>query len=582
MAVPPLLPPPVVRVDPEGRASVPQIEWETRLLGALELIEPVVYPEMLGAKGDGNASTFAGTDDTAAIQAALNGFPVVRGRPGKSYKITSRITVPDGTELSDIELLMPSANFNNASLALSERYAANACGIDASGGLTTPYTPRRGVTLRGVTLRYQNTVGLSVSGITARNAEDLRILDCELSGFPTGCGIRVATLSGRTLIQNNYVHDFYDNHDWGVGAVPNITGIELDNDIVNGVGSNNVQITGNHISDMIVGPVMLAAHGYQSDGINVVSYLARGTLIQGNYVEKCGEGIDYFGRFGTIQGNIVYDSYIYGIKVIHGGGFSSISGNSIERSGLAGIVLSGSSSVSQYTEGNVISGNSIFDIDADGVWAESTTACISVVDQGATAYKSPIRNLFVGNTLRPTDAKYAILCNYSGTDNHFVDNLIQAAGSLGRILSALGGTGHRRDANPTAVRAHYSTSFTVGVDATATIPFNTETLDSRGELDTSTGKWTCQIPGNYRVSVNVRVSAISAGREVTVSLVKNNSSSECVHVKYFSGTSDTIVLSDVLPLSSGDIIEVRVSHTDTGVVTFGGGSAFTNLSIEAV
>jgi hypothetical protein len=222
-----------------------------------------------GAIGDG------ATDDTASLQRALNTGRAVFLLPGKSYAVTSPLKVPanggiasDGTG----EIFARASGFTNTDPTAAGRYRPTSTVIDASGMTTIPYTPNRNVTFRAFKLRFESTEGRSVDGIMARNVDGLVIDGVEISGFPAGVGIRLSSIVGESSVTHNRIRDFSSNTDFSKtypGGRAQITGIEVDNDRINGVYSKGIVISDNQIMNLTVGPIFLAAHGFETDGINI-------------------------------------------------------------------------------------------------------------------------------------------------------------------------------------------------------------------------------------------------------------------------------------------------------------------------
>ena len=389
-----------------------------------------------GAVGNGS------TDDTASLQRALNSGRLIILAPGRSYAVTSPLKVPaNGGIVSDGtgEIFARASGFTNTDPTAAGRYRPTSTVIDASGMTTAPYTPNRNVTFRAFRLRFESTEGRSVDGIMARNVDGLVIDGVEISGFPAGAGIRLSSIVGQSAISNNRIRDFSSNTDFSKaypGGRGQITGIEIDNDRING-DSRNIVISNNQITNLTVGPVFLAAHGYETDGINI--HAGTGHRVEGNRISTIGEGIDTYASSGTIINNVVTDSYIFGIKLIHGASGNTVTGNTVRRSGLAGIIVSGSADASQGTEKNTISNNTITEIDPNGAWAKSTTSCIQISDNRGTIHKAR-NNVFSGNILDPgKNGKWVInLAANTGENNSFPNNKLVRSGTRGWVVERAG------------------------------------------------------------------------------------------------------------------------------------------------
>jgi hypothetical protein len=360
-------------------------------------------------------------DQYSTLQQALtvaqgNGGGAVWLTPGKRYTLTTQITIPsrcglmsDGTA----EIYCPVSVFTNTSLGT--RYTATSAAIDMSGLTVSPYTINTAPFLIGVRITSEVGDGRVVDAIVARNVEELRIERCEISRFPVGCAIRAASLVGGSIC-DNWIHDFTSSAVWG--SAPQITGVELDNDRVNSVGSIGVRICRNSIRDLTVSGSLLSTYGFETDGINLAHQATNNCIVNDNWIDNVGEGIDVFGKLNTFSGNNIRNAYIWGLKFIHGASFNSVIGGTIENVGLAGIVFAGSSvaSVGDTTR-NTVSGVTIRTLDYLGVWAANSSAGIAFIDNVGTTGK-PISNVVTGCTVSEgTLGKYGWLDQSTGSRN---------------------------------------------------------------------------------------------------------------------------------------------------------------------
>lgn len=409
----------------------------SRAEGAAAISRPaadIVQASEFGALGNGV------DDDTAALQRALNSGKPVFLAPGKTYSISSRLTVPShGGILGDgtAEVVARSSGFTNADPTGRGRYRPHSNVIDASGSTSAPFVPKQNIVFRGFRLRYEWAEGRHVDGIVARNVEGLTVEHVDITGFPAGVGVRVASVRGKSSIVDNHIHDFSSNTVFVrsfPGSIPQLTAIEVDNDLVNGVGTMGLVIARNRIVNIVVGKTFNEAQGYQSDGINIASEHAERLLIEDNEISNTGEGIDHFGVNGTIRRNSIADSYQFGIKLIHGASHNIVSENTVLRSGLAGIVLAGSASAKHGTEFNTIADNIISELDPAGTWAPHDTSCIQLSDNNATVHKVR-NNVIVRNRLLPgPNGMWAINRGAnSGGNNDVQHNRFEGKGRRGLV-----------------------------------------------------------------------------------------------------------------------------------------------------
>ena len=395
-----------VRLETASGGLIYTVENIAGTSGTIDTISALAF----GAVGNGTA------DDWAAITAALaeaasrtNGAGVWLD-PGYTFRVSKRLVVPskcglfsDGTGT----LSASWADFTNSDAGSPARYSDTAVVVDLSGLLAAPFTRADAPFCTGIRIKFTRAPDGRrnyVNAIIARNCKGVRITENEIDNFPVSQGIKCATWNGGWIC-NNRVHDFYDNNDWTAFGGPTagqITGIELDNDLVNTTPSNGVSICENEVSNMVIGPVSLAANGYQSDGINITKSTTIGTIITDNYINGTGEGIDNFGSQGIISGNHIVASYNFAIKIIHGATGNIVTNNTIRNTGISGIIVTAGLAGSVTSTGyNIIKGNNIRTVDYLGVWvATASTSGIQIrEDVGAvfpTEYNVTTDNLING------------------------------------------------------------------------------------------------------------------------------------------------------------------------------------------
>lgn len=532
-----------------------------------------------GAVGNGVA------DDTAAIQAALTaasvngGGAVALGR-GATYQVTSKINIPSNCGLigdGTATIYAPAASFNNTSL--TTRYTSNSAVIDLSGQTSGPFTANANPFLINVKIQSQVSQGRCVDAVVVRNATSPLIMGCEIYGFPVGCGIKAASLSGESLFANNYIHDFLDNTTSWVGT-PQSTAIELDNDRINSVASAGVKIVNNEINKIQLGAAAVTAYGYQTDGINIAHPTTVDYVIEGNRIIDVGEGVDSYGERGVIAGNVITNSYGYGIKLIHGAAYNVIQSNTIYNTGISGIVLAGSNivGVGNCTQ-NAITGNIVTNVDYLGVWAASTATAGIKVDNSNGGYTSRVtNNLFSNNSLDGT-GKYGIITGTDPDKNTFVDNRILALPSVAWVTGAE--TTPIYDAIRTNVRAFLNAAQSIPAATFTKVQFNSKTFDLRSEYDATTNyRWVCQLPGIYAVTCQIRFTGIAANKTIQVDLYRNGGTQIATTQAYTTGADQSVFLASNVQCAVGDYLEIQFYQGDTVARNITGASNLTYLCIQ--
>lgn len=413
-----------------------------------------VLAEQYGAAGTGLVV------DTPELQDALDaaeaaGGGVVWLKSGATYKIDESLIIADRCGLmSDgtAKLIGYAADFSNTSLAAGDRYGTDAIFVNMSGLTTAPYTQAVAPFVIGVQMEYvTDSTELVCGAIACRNVLNAVIEDCEIFGFPVGCGVRGATMDGGRIV-NNIIRDFADDHDWSAQApsFPQLTGIEIDNDRVNSVSSDGVLIHGNKVTSLVLGATAVAAHGDQTDGINIVYWSSCCHRITDNYISDVGEGIDHFGGSSVIAGNVVKNAGIFGIKLVNGARLNVVSGNTVENFGLGGITIAGTSvagaaadSTIPHTELNTITGNVVNEGNYNGLYTASANACMYIIDNGGG--KLPKNNIATGNTFREGPAgKNCWYDSSTGTGNIGEGNSLITGAANQRRVNVVSGAGSCR------------------------------------------------------------------------------------------------------------------------------------------
>ncbi len=388
----------------------------TRLASAGQAVISRTYINDLGGLVDGPTTLAQAQINAAVIQAAIDAGGVLYIRPGSRISVGGQLSftksrggiVWDGSGLKP-KLHMPKEWWNN--INPSDNVGGRAALIRVTGGTgATPTTAD--VRFEGVWIVGDPDGGRYVTGISAMNVRDLRVLGCEISDFPNGMGICAGSLFGDTQIRDNRVRDFYDDSVVALGGAPwsrmvQSSGIELDNNRYS--PSVGVLIAGNRIERIMKGTAFasLAVQGgalgmpigMQTDGINIANATTDGTRVIDNYIDTVDECIDNFGSNGTIANNQLRNAHSHGLKLIHGAQGNTCPGNTILNAGRIGIVMAAAAGVGERsTSRNVVSAGTVSGVGYNGVWeANSAVAAIrfECSPPGVEVY-NPTQNAVIG------------------------------------------------------------------------------------------------------------------------------------------------------------------------------------------
>lgn len=434
------------------------------------------HVDFYGAVGDGV------TDDTDAFQFASQTGKLIQLSPNKTYRVTSAIDIADGGGFvgprSAVVYADP-AGFNNTNGSIGTRYGDNAVVFRMLGETSGSYTPLGFATLCGFTIDGGSVDGRITTTVAARNVGYLEICDLEIKNC---CGTGIGAMSiGGGRIANCYIHDFYQN------ALANeYSGILCDGDLVNGIVSTDVAISGNTITSILFGPAAFAAtgNGYQPNGIKCTERLSTGYRIIGNSVDRTGQGIDFYGSHSVVAHNVLTRCIVFGLKFIHGASNNQAYGNVITLFGEAGIAFDGDTTYN--TEFNVAHDNTItaggyddWPVDGGGVhFADGSiaargvdTACI-VTHQNAGAGKAT-NSLIHHNVCIPgASCKYAFVRKGTSAQTNFWEQNLGVAGATGMVLAETGELGTY------SIISTAPPSFNLTSAAAATIPLSIANLSN--------------------------------------------------------------------------------------------------------
>lgn len=524
------------------------------------LEEALTYAASLGGKGRG-----------------------VRLTGGKRYTRTQRLQmgVYPGCGLycleGTAELYFPAGTWSNTTL--SNKYAATSACVDISGELSGAYARADGQFLIGIHLTSEVSDGRMVDAITARNTRNLRLEGLTFSGFPVGCDIRASTWDGGRIVHTRHLGRA-STYPWA--SQPQSTAIEFDNDRVNSTASTDVQIDNPWGQDFTITGQSNSAWDDQTDFININHHETAYFSITSPVARNFGEGLDFFGKHISVTNPSLNQMKTYAIKFVNGAKFCSVSGGGAEDVGKAGVVFAGSTSsgVGDTTR-NVVTGFNVTNVDYQNRFSGGE-GCISFVDNGGTAGK-PIANVVIGGRHSlGTYGKYGVHDQSTGSLNAVrdFDVTLNAVSGAAHSLIVNGGTVVTA-ATPTAVRVSRSTTQAIANTTNTILICDTEAVDRRGEHDTATGLWTCQVPGTYRVNAVVRFAGLGAAGVVVKLQIERNASAVSVRDYVSAAAADeSFGINDLVTVAAGQTIGVGVYQASGSSKNTTAGSQYTFISIE--
>jgi len=523
----------------------------------------VVTPSQFGAVGNGSA------DDTTALVNALAAGTVVTLQPGKTYRITSRITVASGKYIvgprSAIVSMDTGAGFFD-STTLADYDEADGVGFffnsATSGGLI------------GFRIQLSNrTAELIAGAVLVRSSSKVQIRDCEFDNFSKAKVLRFESCT-LSEARDNYFHDC----EISSATTGQLTCIDVDDNRPTGA-SRGLVITGNRFKNITASAGFITSYTYQTDAINVSHEDSVGHTITNNHIDTVGEGIDVFGANCTVVGNTILSAYNVGIKLVHGARRNVVKGNQINQPGLGGIVIAGSSGDTNNTENNLVSGNVIANVNAAGNWTASNTYGIKCEDDGGAKFAR--KNLIVDNQIVDgTAMKYGLISDNSSTGNIFRGNMVDTF-TTAEFTAAVGSTYTFKSAKTADVQAYQGGAQSVGTGAFEILQLGTESVDAQAEYNAGTYTYTASCPRTLMVHAAARTAAATATKLWELEIRKNGTPTSSAQV-VAAGTDLQIAVHDVVDVVKGDTITAYIKHNEAGAVALSATTAYTRLRIAEI
>jgi hypothetical protein len=323
----------------------------------------------------------SGGDDGVLLQSLLSQGFVVSLRPGAVYQIARRLNViANGSGIITVgtpaTLQMTNAFANMNPYRMFDYRTTDSVGILAANlyGAGGP----SGLRFENFKMTKPHLDGSYVGAIWMRGVSQSTILGLELSGFSLGAIIAldsVTSVSVRSCtIRDSWAGTVSSNLKHR--ALPQLTGIVVDDNKLNGIGSRCVVIANNTIRRLRFKPSLFHMErqafrgfagdtspvGYQTDGITVIPGGTDMSIVA-NVIDVVGEGIDAMANRILIEANQITNAYDFGLKLVHGASHCIARGNEIRAAGTAAVTVAGSPN--QWvgnTFGNIIRGTRISEV----------------------------------------------------------------------------------------------------------------------------------------------------------------------------------------------------------------------------
>ncbi len=521
-------------------------------------------PEKYGAIGNGKA------DDTAAMQKALNSknsfnVPnVVYLSPKKQYRITSRLNVSANSGIvsdGSAVIIMGAKDGEFDNIDNSNRTGTHVVGLYVDHA--------DNIILSGFKILKEFRDPSRAKAIYIRSSKNPLVEKIDASGFSGSGGvITIATVSNG-IFRSNYIHDCFtdaidassSNH-----AYNQITGIEIDNDIVGGVPSRDLLISKNRIHNLTVGPKFNAQYGYQTDGINTVGGgKSQRITIEDNVIDGVGEGIDHFGIDSIIQRNTISNTALFGIKLIHCAQRNLVQNNTVSFSGLAGITVAGDDNC--VTSDNTILSNRISDIASKGILGldvyagdPENTSAIMVASYGAAIgpQRTAVKNNIVTNG---SQMAFGFHCRWA--KETLFDGNVTFDWKLG--YGQMPGCDNSNMILRT-VETLKDVAF-VPEGSETRLPFGRELVDSANEYETSDYGFLVKQTRTLQVSISARTNTLRVGKSFRLRIYKNyiavadSTQTQTQNIGDFQA-----ILSARVAVVAGDVITATLWQNDNNPV----------------
>jgi hypothetical protein len=379
-----------------------------------------------------------GIDDTLNIQEQLNRGNIVRLRAGERYFITQRLDVianNSGIRSRGVPAtLIMYSDFSNKNP--NEMFSAPCdtapCPAVRSDSVGIRAENVSDLVLENFKMEKMHIDGTYVAGIWLRNVTRAKVEDVDLSGFSLGPIVAIDSVRD-TTIRGCTIRDSWAGSismDPEHRKFPQLSGIVIDDNKAEGIGSTGLVIASNTIRNLRFKQSLYQMRrnlfpdqnnpnggvGYQTDGITVAPD-GYGLTIKGNFIDTVGEGIDAMAEHIRIEENLITNTWDFAVKFVHGASHNVASRNTLAAAGTANMYVAGSDDpdgrntfANRFTE-NVVSmtgdrskycgasAEAAFRIEDCPTAAIASAGFVQLNAKRDEEHQIPYYNLFHGNTI---------------------------------------------------------------------------------------------------------------------------------------------------------------------------------------
>ncbi len=341
-------------------------------------------------------------DDTAAVQSAIDNNDEVEldglYRISSAIRLRSNLTLHSHSQ-GGLLLTAGPAGFDNRSNDTEFDSNANALlGTDVAN-----------IELRDFRIIKEFEDGSVMSAVRIRGGRHITVSGLEVSGFSNGLVIALDSVEWAS-VTSNIVHSSYTSSETQHTAIAIDSSRLVRNGVI--INSQAVLVSNNYLMGLEVSEELRARNRVETDAINIAGPEAHDIWVLNNSIASVGEGIDSFGQRVNIRSNAIYNSYLFGIKLVHGASESLVRDNTIVRPAKVGIVLAGSNSVQRHTSENLLLDNFVSGAGQSSTinWRPQFTAGFSLEANGGES-GSVVGNVLDRNRIAQTaNMDFGVLC----------------------------------------------------------------------------------------------------------------------------------------------------------------------------